>query len=165
MPKLFQEQPREAKKSMQASSIIPHKYPFWAKFWFSWLVLTAIYLSLFTYLFTTKTSESLAQILTKTLDFLGLFVPFKADAFGLMMSDFFELLSGHLPSTKQSLFEILSVAILIFFLYKIDSFIKKYFFSSAIKLLINLSILFVLTILIDLAIWGYWPVMLFNGLS
>jgi phosphoglycerol transferase MdoB-like AlkP superfamily enzyme len=112
-----------------------NKYPIYAQFWFSWLVFTAVYV-----IWLLLGSSGLP---IKVGMLIGMFVPFGFwNAIQLIGSN---------PSAYIG--PILLILLLLF----TDKLSFKLGIESVwLKIVLNLVILFLLTALVDVLIWGHW---------
>lgn len=112
---------------------------FFAKFWVWWLMLTAVYVGLC--FLGGLDNPGTGTMLGYLTGFVGMFVPFG------MLSILF------LPSNPLTLFIFL---ILIFLSIFNGVIICRFGLSAKQEILLNLAVLFVLTLLADISIYGEW---------
>lgn len=140
-PKPFSVEPSGPHPTNQTDTNLVSKPPFWSKFWVNWLVVTLSYLGIFLMTEALKERGNYGVIFGS---FLGLFVPigFFTAAFEIV---------GNL--TFRAVF-----ALIIFVLTLIytDKILYKFNFSPALKIFLNFIILLLLTLIIDVIIWGRW---------
>lgn len=122
--------------------------PFYTKLWFWWVLLTAIYLGLF---FSGSLGSDTSTSLGYITGFIGLFVPIGLFTSAGIYSEIFE-------RTNPSIWT--AIAVIVFFAsFYFDSVISKYFHNRFIKILTCLFILLLVTLIINLAIFGTWASM------
>lgn len=106
-------------------------YPFYAKFWFSWIVITISYLTLYYYLFVEGWGNPHSEhlILGRITGFLGLFVP--------------------LSMTQNELISSFLFAWVIFVLTIGENLLNKFRVGLSEKIILNLLVFLVTTIVAD----------------
>lgn len=121
-----------------------NKNPIWSRLWFLWAILTLLYLLLY------LSIDSHLRPIEKVIYIIGLFVPFGIWNGSAVISSLSEMSYGEsfiLPAAIFSLFVI----------FLGNKILNHYFhLHPAIKLILNLAVLLLLTILVDYSIWGTW---------
>lgn len=122
-----------------------NKNPIWSRLWFLWAILTALYLLLYLGL------DSYSRPIEKAVQILGLFVPF-----GLWNGSAF-LISLSRGISHRSLLIVPAGIFSLFVIFLGNKILNHYFqLHPAVKLILNLAVLLLLTILVDYSIWGTW---------
>ena len=132
-------------------------YPHLLSFWFWWLALTVVYLSLHLVgILMNHLSPFLGGFLGHVWGLIGLFVPIGFQNLTAFFVSIFGVFFGKLP--VQFLTGILAPIIFLGALFMTDRFLfyKLKINSPTKKIALNLFLLFLLTLIIDLAIFHSW---------